>query len=145
MGCLRGLVSIVAIVFVIGIIGAVVGSRTDGGPKSVATSTPAAPVATIDKSAAMQADRKKLIEKLIGEGVFQKVEVPGTLPRLWVRPRFYAAEFDQKQSFVSVVYAYYFDGSNVTDSVRIFDSRSGKEVGSYSAVQGGLKLNESRR
>lgn len=139
MGCLRGLVSIIAIVFVVAIIGAVVGGRTDGGPKSIASRP--AQVATIDKSAAMQADRKKLIEKLIGEGVFQKVETPGTLPRLWVRPRFYAAEFDQKQSFVSVVYAYYFDGSNETDSVRIFDSRSGKEVGSYSAVQGGLKLN----
>jgi len=142
MGCLRGLVSIIAILFVIGIIGAVVGGRTDGGAKSVpTTASRPAPVATIDKSAAMQADRKKLIEKLIGEGVFQKVETPGTLPRVWVRPRFYAAEFDQKQSFVSVVYAYYFDGSSEADSVRIFDSRSGKEVGSYSAVQGGLKLN----
>ena len=88
----------------------------------------------------MQADRKKLIEKLIEQGVFQKIEVPGFLPRLWVRPGFYIADFDQRESFVSVVYAYYFDGSDPTDSVKLFDSQSGKEVGSYSIVAGGLKM-----
>lgn len=95
---------------------------------------------SVDKSPQMQTDRKKLIEELIDSGVFQKVEVPGNLPRLWVRPAFYALEFDRKASFVSVVYAYYFNGANDADSVRIYDSRSGKEVGRYSTVAGGLEM-----
>ncbi len=93
----------------------------------------------INKSEAMQAGRLKLMEKLKNERVFQKVEIPGTLPRLFVQPRFYTLDFDMKQKFVSVVYAYYFDGSKSTDSVRIYDSRSGKEIGYY-AVPQGLKL-----
>lgn len=94
---------------------------------------------TIDKSEAKQAGRLKLMEKLGKELVFQKVEVPGNLPRLYVTPRFYTLDFDMKQSFVSVVYAYYFDGKNITDSVRIYDSKSGKEIGGFS-MPGGLKL-----
>lgn len=99
----------------------------------------AAAQTTIDKSAEKQAGRERLIEKLHKERVFQKVVVPGNLPRLYVAPRFYTLDFDMKKNFVSVVYAYYFDGKNITDSVRIFDSKSGKEIGSFSLPQG-LKL-----
>lgn len=94
---------------------------------------------TIDKSDSMQAGRLKLMEKLRAERVFQKVEIPGNLPRLYVAPRFYTLDFDMKQKFVSVVYAYYFTGKNITDSVRIYDSRSGKEIGHF-AMPSGLKL-----
>lgn len=139
MGCLRGMVTLVAVVFVVGIIGAVVSNRP-ATQSAQSQPAPVARVATLDKSEAMQADRKSFIEKLIGQGVFQKIEVPGNLPRLWVRSAFYALDFDMKQKFVGVVYAYYFDGSNDTDTVRIFDSRTGKEVGSYANVQGGLQL-----
>lgn len=93
----------------------------------------------IDKSAAKQAGRERLMKKLGSEGIFQKIVVPGNLPRLYVAPRFYRLDFDTKQNFVSVVYAYYFDGKNVTDAVRIYDGRSGKEIGSYTVTQG-LKL-----
>jgi zinc-ribbon domain len=96
--------------------------------------------ATIYKSEGMQQSRKELIGKLINDGIFQKVEVPGSLPRVWVEPRFYALDFDTKEKFVSVVYAYYFDGTDMADTVRIFDSRSGKEVGDYSLVNPGLRM-----
>ena len=98
-------------------------------------------VATIDKSDKMQKQRKAFIEKLMEKNIFQKVEEPGTIPNVWVRPAFYALDFDTKQKFIGVVYAYYFDGSNITDSVRLIDSLSGKEVGDYSTVNPGLKLN----
>jgi len=137
MGCLRGLVWIVVIFVGLAVAGALFNRPS---PPGSAPASVWAPVATIDKSPAMQADRKKLIEKLIEQGVFQKIEVPGFLPQLWVRPGFYIADFDQRESFVSVVYAYYFDGSDPTDSVKLFDSQSGKEVGSYSIVAGGLKM-----
>lgn len=92
---------------------------------------------------AKQARRKALIEKLIREGVFQKVETPGNLPHLWVRPGFYALDFEAKSTFVAVVYAYYFDGSKFTDSVVLYDSSTGKEIGEFNPnlyPNGGLKL-----
>jgi tetratricopeptide (TPR) repeat protein len=89
-------------------------------------------VATIDKSENMQKTRKELIAKLINQGIFQKIEIPGHLPRVWVKPGFYALDFDMKDRFVGVVYAYYFDDDN--GIVTIFDSLSGKEVGDYSTV-----------
>lgn len=85
----------------------------------------------VDKSEAAQKGREDLIQKLIDTGIFQKVEMPGNLPRLWVRQDFHDLEFEAKQKFVSVVYAYYFDGSNISDRVRIYDSVSGKEIGGF--------------
>ncbi len=95
----------------------------------------------VDKSEKMQADRKKFIEGLIQRGVWGKVtSSPGGLPKIWVRPGFYALDFDDKQVFVGVVYAYYFDGKDPLDSVRLIDNNTGKEVGSYNPTLGGLKL-----
>lgn len=114
--------------------------------KSPQASTPApsakksAPQPTVDKSEAAQQKRWALIQKLIKERVFLKIEMPGSLPRLWVAPRFHSLDFDTKRSFVSVVYAYHFDGANLSESVRIFDGRTGKEIGSFSIADGGLRL-----
>ncbi len=102
--------------------------------------TAKAPAPEIDKSPEMQKQREAMIQKLIQQGIFWKVEVPGNLPRLWVRPGFYQLDWDQKQTFVGVVYAYYFDGRGLTDTVRIFDDRTGKEIGDYSQVNPGLRL-----
>jgi len=98
----------------------------------------------LDKSERAQSQRKKLIDDLISKGVFQKVEVPGSAPRVWVKPLFYESDFDQKEAFVGLVYSYYFDGSDELAFVRVLDSRSNKEVGTYSQVnnwgRGGLKM-----
>jgi hypothetical protein len=96
------------------------------------------PLIQIDKSAEMQQGRLKLLEKLKAQGVFQKVEIPGDLPRLWIAPRFHSLNYEQKEKFVSIVYAYYFDGYSITDAVRIYDGKTGKEIGDYSSQ--GLKL-----
>lgn len=100
--------------------------------------SPAAAQATLDKSTEMQTGRLTLMEKLRAQRIFQKVEMPGSLPRLWVGPRFHTIDFDLKQKFVGVVYAYYFDGKNIADSVRIYDGKTGKEIGDYSLS--GLKI-----
>ncbi|WP_441228075.1 hypothetical protein AB7813_08975 [Tardiphaga sp. 20_F10_N6_6] len=104
------------------------------------TISPEAKKATVDKSDEMQSNRLKLMEKMRAQGVFQKVEMPGNLPRLWVDSGFHSADFETKQKFVSVVYAYYFNGSNIADSVRIYDGKTGKEIGDYSIGNPGLKL-----
>ena len=88
----------------------------------------------------MQSDRNAFIQKLINMGVFQKVEVPGTLPHLWVKPAFYMLDFDTKSKFVNVVYAYYITQNTKYDIVVLYDSQTGKEVGKYAEVYGGLRL-----
>ena len=87
-----------------------------------------------------QEDRKTFIEKLIGQGIFQKVDVPGTLPKVWVTPAFYALDFEMKQKFISVVYVYYMKQDSRYHIVILRDSRTGKDVGTYSAHNPGLKM-----
>lgn len=88
----------------------------------------------------IQEKRWALIQKLISEGIFQKVGVPASLPHLWVKPVFYTLDFDVKEKFVNVVYAYYKTLSPAYDIVVIYDGRTGKEIGKYSEIYGGLKL-----
>ena len=118
--------------------------ENSGGTQQVKTEAEPKPVAAapkVDKSPEMQAGRKKLIEKLISTRVFHKVETPGNAPRVYVLPAFYELDFDMKQQFVSVVYAYYFDGSDAYgDLVRVFDARTNKSVGTYTIATGGLTL-----
>lgn len=88
----------------------------------------------------IQAKRKALIQNLINGGIFQKVEVPGSLPHLWVNPVFYALNLEDKNLSVSVVYYYYTTISSSYKMVVLYDSHSGKKVGVYGAVYGGLKM-----
>lgn len=94
----------------------------------------------IDKSPQIQADRKKLIETLTGEGVFSEVVRNGTtMPRAWVTPRFLSLDFKEKQDVVSVVYAFYFAEMNQQNSVALINSKTGKEIGRFFG-ETGLKL-----
>ena len=97
-------------------------------------------VLSLNKSMLIQSRRLEKIHKLIDRGVFAKVEMRGTIPRVRVAEQFYALEFDQQQAFIGVVYAYYLDGSDKFASVLLFDNVTGQEVGSYSIAQGGLKI-----
>lgn len=106
-------------------------------PAPQAAKPPPAP--KVDKSEEAQKRRADLIKKLIGMRVFTKIEMPGNLPRVWTGPAFQTLDFDTKSKFVSVVYAYHFDGSDISDTVRVFDGRSGKEIGDFS-VSSGLRL-----
>ena len=126
----------VAAVFGVGILFTVVSNSPPSSPApEVRQQQP-----RIDKSPETQAKRKSLIKRLIAEGVFQKVEVPGNLPRVWVTARFKALLFDDKQQFISVVYAYYFNGNGFTDTVLVYDNLNGREIGQYNPNLGGLKL-----
>jgi hypothetical protein len=111
-------------------------SRTDNNPPS-----PTTPLQTIaiDKSEKMQASRKKLMQEMIKERhFFTKIIRNGnTMPRVWATPTFLSLTFDQKQSFLGVIYAYYLTGT-VDDSVAIIDTITGKEIGRFSA--NGLRL-----
>ncbi len=86
----------------------------------------------IDKSPTAQARREKLIKNLIKNGVLYKVDQPGSFPRMWVTPDFYRLNFDDKTTTAALVYMLYFSDEDNYVSVRIMDSRSGKQVGEYS-------------
>lgn len=47
-------------------------------------------------------------------------------------------DYETKAKLISVVFAFYFDGSNSSDAVVLIDSVSGKRVGIYTEL--GLKL-----
>ncbi len=111
------------------------GRTTPDSPPAAATPS----VPRWDKSETKQAERKALIGKLVATGIFSKVVQNGnTYPRAWTGAGFDPLEFDSKQQFLSVVYAYYFDG-NESDSVALVDGRSGKEIGRFRPS--GLQLN----
>ncbi len=92
----------------------------------------AAPVATIDKAPAKQADRLRIIDGMTTEGYFTQVGRNGeAMPRAWVTPKFSSGDFKDKENVMGAIYAYYFDGSQSSDSVALVDSKSGKEIGRY--------------
>lgn len=91
---------------------------------------------TIDKSPAMQSERRKAIDEMIEKRVFTKVERPGQLPYVYVGRNFYTITVDSKRTILGVVYAYYYDGSENTGLIRIFDGMSGKQIGTFSTELG---------
>lgn len=88
-----------------------------------------------------QQRRKDFIENnLIKYGIIKKVD-GGSYPKVWVRSSFYAATFEQKETFMEVIYAYYWpDGGTFLDAIILKDEYTGKEVGSYNPQHGGLKM-----
>ena len=124
-----------AVLAVAGIVGA-----CDLNDKAPATSAGKVSAPRVDRTPAKQKERWAFIEKMVRQGVASKVECPGSVARMWVGPVFYRLDFDDKQTFVSVVYAYYYDGSRDEDFVKLLDSKSGNEVGTFARWQGGLKM-----
>lgn len=90
---------------------------------------------------AKQPQRWDLIQKLINQEIFIKVEQPADLPRVFVGRAFYSLTFDQKAQFINVVYAYYKTENPRANTVIIKDGYTGKQIGKYAEVYGGLKMN----
>jgi len=88
-------------------------------------------IATIDKSKDKQAKREYLLQEYMKKDILQKVVNNGSYPEVWVKPMFYVLDFDIKQQILGVAYAYFYDGSESDAIVMIYDSMTGKEVGSY--------------
>ena len=79
-----------------------------------------------------QAERKKLIDNLINKhNIFEKIEIPGLVPRVWVTPKFHLLTFSKKKTFIHLVYSYYYTKNSDYKAVRIFDNMTGKEIGGY--------------
>jgi hypothetical protein len=110
-------------------------SPEGGGP------APSQPVPTIDHSPELQAKRSTMIAKLRKAGIWGDVTCSGDYGTVKIRPGFYALDFDDKKTFISVVYAYCLDGSNPYAGVSLIDIKTGNEVGVFNGITG-LKLKE---
>jgi hypothetical protein len=109
-------------------------SGSDG--KSAKPASPADQSQNIDKSPAMQESRQKLIVKLHVMGVFKKVDCRNRAADVWVGSAFDALSFDDKQSFVSVFYAWCHDRMELGTFVKVRSFTTNKELGVYTADRG---------
>jgi hypothetical protein len=96
---------------------------------------------SIDKSPQAQSERKAVIDRLLADGLVRRFdhERTGAL-RASLRPGFYNLDEPTRRKYVETMYAYYFDGSSVTDTVILRDARHGNEVGQYNPYKGGLQM-----
>lgn len=95
----------------------------------------------IDKSARAQSERKAVIDGLVEKGLVRRIESErGGTVRAVLRPGFYTMDDEARRGYIDVIYAYYFDGSSVNDTVILRDARHGNEVGAYNPYRGGLKM-----
>ena len=84
-----------------------------------------------------QAKRKELIDKMINEyHIVEKIEIPGTLPRVWVTSQFHLLTFSDKKTFIHLIYSYYYTKNPKYDIIKIFDNITGKSIGTYSPSLG---------
>ena len=110
-------------------------SDRPASPGSPARAAPAR-IPTVDKSPAAQQKRAELIKRLIAERVFYKVDQPAKAPRVHVAPLFFTLDFDTKQSFISVVYAYHYDGADKFDFVWVLNGQTNKPIGTFNLASG---------
>lgn len=89
-----------------------------------------------------QEQRADLIRDLIQEGVIrQPRQTAPDIVHVPVTPLFMATDFDNKQAFASMIYAYYFGEVPKGDSMVVLDdARTNKKVGIF-APAFGLHLN----
>ena len=112
-------------------------------PESSASSSAPAPsapgVAVIEPDTMSQAERKDLLLRLIGQGVFTGVEALGTPPKVGVTALFRGLDTSLQQQFIAAAHAYVQAGSAQPVTLEVVDAQSGTTIGSYSAADG-LKL-----
>ena len=95
----------------------------------------------IDKSARAQSERKAAIDNMLAKGLVRRIDTGrGGSLSMSLRPTFYALDDETRRTYIDVVYAYYFDGSSVNDTVILRDSRHGNEVGYYNPYKDGLRI-----
>ena len=95
----------------------------------------------IDKSARAQNERKEAIDEMLAKGLVRRIDSGrGRSLSMSLRPTFYAMDDEARKKHIEAVYAYYFDGSSVNDTVILRDARHGNEVGQYNPYKGGLTI-----
>jgi hypothetical protein len=108
-------------------------------PASSAPASSAPAVAIIEPDTMSQAERKDLLLRLIGQGVFTGVEALGTPPKVGVTALFRGLDTSLQEQFIAAAHAYVQAGTAQPVTLEVVDAQSGTTIGSYSAADG-LKL-----
>ena len=103
-------------------------------------SPPQGQTIVIDKSAQAQRERKEVIDSMLEKGLVRRIDTARGALSMSLRPSFYALDDEMRRKYIDVVYAYYFDGGSVNDTVILRDARHGNEVGQYNPYKGGLRI-----
>jgi len=127
-GCATAAVVLVGLIIVLG----VATNLTDDGSPAPA----AKPRVKTGHSPELQGQREKLLTELRDLGIIGRIDCRDRVADAWIEPAFYALDFDSKQKFSSVVYAYCFGTSEENAVVTLRDNRTGKEAGEFSALRG---------
>lgn len=97
----------------------------------------------IDKSPRAQDERKALIDQLLDQGHLRRIDpVRDSTVRVSLRPTFYLMDVPTRTKYADAIYRYYFDGSNIKDTVILRDGRHGNEIGRYNPYGDGLSMSK---
>lgn len=101
----------------------------------------------IDQIRTMQTDdgpnqegRKWQIDSWIEEGILARVEVPGSIPRVYAAEPFYGIDRPEQESMLHEIFLYYVKQDPGMTTVRILDADSGEDVGLFTFQNGEFEL-----
>ena len=97
-------------------------------------------ISSLAVSQDLDAQRLDMIHQLQQRGIFGDIKIPGDVPHLYVKPAFHTLDFDKKNAFVGVVFAYYFADDPDHGMVIVYDNQTDKKIGTFCKQDGGLKL-----
>jgi len=104
-------------------------------------SPPPGKAIVIDKSTEAQRERRAVIDAMLEKGLVRRIETGrGGSLSMSLRPTFYTLDDETRRKYVEAVYAYYFDGASVNDTLILRDARHGNEIGQYNPYSGGLRI-----
>ena len=84
-----------------------------------------------------QTKRKEIINQLINEyRIFDKIDIPGIYPRVYVSNNFKNLSFSDKFTFIHIVYSYYYTLNSKYDFIVIIDSLTDEDIGGYDLTYG---------
>ena len=90
-----------------------------------------------------QDERKALIDHLLDQGHLRRIDpVRDSMVRVSLRPTFYLMDVPTRTKYADAIYKYYFDGSNIKDTVILRDGRHGNEIGRYNPYGDGLSMSK---
>ncbi len=79
-----------------------------------------------------------LAENLIKEGIVEKIDTDGVVPKVYVTARFYTAPNEDKKAILEVLLKDFQENNPEVNAFYMYDAKSGDEVGIYDSE--GLKI-----
>jgi len=112
-------------------------AERNAAPKHPATKkTPAHELSKADIE--KQKKRLEIIEDMKENNIIYKIEKLAKYPHVYVGTTFYSLDYDQKSTLMNLILSYYITEDPKSDTVILYDNRSGNNIGTF--TKSGLKL-----